>query len=213
MLLTPLLVTTAKVEPADTVRVVWLSSFGLEQFAPEGRAMDLNNLDIHIPKSGVVTVLTAGKGPVMTIVVVRGGKRKLSKWRLRSEIIYTVSGPHRGLSWLLAVEYARKYSPDEVVSVAINPDNIRITLVRNQGMRLKMIVGALTYPVINGVCTQLFRCIFNGNHNQVRLEKKMADTLRTHCKSQAIISVQEGGNDSAQKFWQWNEDQVQGYLK
>lgn len=52
-LLTPTLVATAKSEPPDTVRVVWLSSFGLGQFAPQDRGIDMDNLDYHIPKPHV----------------------------------------------------------------------------------------------------------------------------------------------------------------
>ena len=49
-LLTPLLKATAKSEPANTVRVVWLSSFGLELFAAKDVGITLDNLDYHIPK-------------------------------------------------------------------------------------------------------------------------------------------------------------------
>lgn len=49
-LLTPLLVATAKSEPPATVRVVWLSSFGLELFAAENIGISLDNLDYHTPK-------------------------------------------------------------------------------------------------------------------------------------------------------------------
>ena len=52
-LLTPTLTATVKSEPPNTVRVIWLSSYGLTQFAPEGRGIDLDNLDYHIPKPGV----------------------------------------------------------------------------------------------------------------------------------------------------------------
>jgi retinol dehydrogenase-12 len=48
-LLTPLLVATAKTEPADSVRVIWLSSFGLELFAKKNVGIALDNLDYHIP--------------------------------------------------------------------------------------------------------------------------------------------------------------------
>ncbi|KAI0160662.1 putative estradiol 17 beta-dehydrogenase [Xylariaceae sp. FL1272] len=182
MLLTPLLVATAKVEPADTVRVVWLSSFGLEQFAPEGGAMDLDNLDFHIPKPGVE----------------RYGLSKVG-------------------SWLQAVEYARRHCPDGIVSVAVNPGNIKTTLARNQGMLLKMIVGAITYPVINGVCTQLFAAFspeittkFDWKTKWVIPFGRVANFRPDLTK--AVMSVQEGGNDTARKFWQWNKDQVKDYL-
>jgi retinol dehydrogenase-12 len=52
-LLTPTLIATARSEPADTVRVVELSLFGLSQSAPEDRGIDLDNLDSHIPKPHV----------------------------------------------------------------------------------------------------------------------------------------------------------------
>ena len=50
-LLTPLLVTTAKSEPIDTVRVVWVSSFGLELFGVKDVGISLENLDYSVPKS------------------------------------------------------------------------------------------------------------------------------------------------------------------
>lgn len=50
-LLTPRLISTAKSEPANTVRVVWLSSFGLELFGAKDVGVSLDNLDYHIPKS------------------------------------------------------------------------------------------------------------------------------------------------------------------
>lgn len=49
-LLTPTLVASAKTEPANTVRVVWLSSFGLELNAVKDVGISLDNLDYHVPK-------------------------------------------------------------------------------------------------------------------------------------------------------------------
>lgn len=119
-LLTPALATAAKAQPAaDTVRVVWLSSFGLEQFAPEGRGVDLDTLDDPKPAINRYGISKAGV-------------------------------------WLLAVEYARRHKANGIVSVAINPGNIRTELARNQGMALKLIAGAIVYPVIRGVYTQLY---------------------------------------------------------
>ena len=48
-LLTPTLVATAKSEPPNTVRVVWLSSFGLELYAHKDVGVALDNLDYHTP--------------------------------------------------------------------------------------------------------------------------------------------------------------------
>lgn len=52
-LLTPNLIATAASESPNTVRVVWLSSYGLTQFAPQDRGIDIDNLDYHTPKSHV----------------------------------------------------------------------------------------------------------------------------------------------------------------
>lgn len=49
-LLTPTLAATAKAEPQpNTVRVIWLSSFGLNLYASEGVGVSLDNLDFHRP--------------------------------------------------------------------------------------------------------------------------------------------------------------------
>lgn len=50
-LLTPTLVTTAKSEPPNTVRVVWVSSSATEFFAHKSLGVLLDNLDYHIDKS------------------------------------------------------------------------------------------------------------------------------------------------------------------
>lgn len=120
-LLTPTLVATARSEPADTVRVVWLSSFGLQQFAPEDRGIDMDNLDYHIPKPHVD----------------RYGISKCG-------------------DWLLGVEFARRHKADGIVSVPINPGNVRTELARDQTLGLKIIAHAVVYPIINGAYTQLF---------------------------------------------------------
>ena len=49
-ILTPVLEATAKTESANVVRVVWLSSFGLELFAAKDVGISLDNLDYHVPK-------------------------------------------------------------------------------------------------------------------------------------------------------------------
>lgn len=49
-LLTPLLAATAASESAGSIRVVWLSSFGLELSGAKDVGVDLDNIDFHIPK-------------------------------------------------------------------------------------------------------------------------------------------------------------------
>ncbi|KAK6583361.1 hypothetical protein PZA11_004437 [Diplocarpon coronariae] len=48
-LLTPLLQSTAKISPPDSVRVVWVSSSAAKNFSPKG-GLDVANLDYHVDK-------------------------------------------------------------------------------------------------------------------------------------------------------------------
>ncbi len=141
-LLTPMLIATARASPANTVRVVWLSSFGLGQYAPEDRGIDLDNLDYHIPKPHVE----------------RYGISKCG-------------------DWLLAVEYARQHKADGIVSVPINPGNVRTSLARDQTLGLKIIAHAVVYPIINGVYTQLFAAF----SPEVTIEKADWTTTWSKC--------------------------------
>ncbi|CAJ2505082.1 Uu.00g124760.m01.CDS01 [Anthostomella pinea] len=168
-------------EPAGSVRVVWLSSFGLEHFAPEGRGVDLDNLDHHTPK----------------IPIERYGMSKAG-------------------TWLLAVEYTRRYK--DVVSVAINPGNIKTNRARHQGIALKLIAGAIVYPVINGVYTQLFAAFSPEVTTQVDWTKNWIIPFGRIAAfrpdlTKATLPVEEGGNGNAQQFLEWHEQQVKDYLQ
>ncbi|KAN0102166.1 NAD(P)-binding protein [Hyaloscypha variabilis] len=178
-LLTPVLIATARSTPPNTVRVVWPSSFGLHQYAPEGRGIDMDNLDYHIRKAHV-------------------DRYGISKCGV----------------WLLAVEFARRFRDDGIVSVPVNPGNVRTQLARDQTLALKIIAHAVVYPIINGVYTQLFAAF----SPEVTIEK--ADWTTSWGKlvplrpdlPQATKSEKDGGNGNAQKFWEWNEEQVKTYV-
>ncbi|CZR68472.1 related to Oxidoreductase, short-chain dehydrogenase [Phialocephala subalpina] len=172
-LLTPMLIATAQSVPADTVRVVWLSWFGLGQYAPEDHGIDLDNSDHHIPKPHVD----------------RYGISKCG-------------------DWLLGVEYARRHKVDGIVSVPINPGNVRTALGRDQTMALKIIAGVIVHPVINGVYTQLFAAF----SPEVTIEKSDWTTtwiipwgrfapLRPDLPKATKLE-EDGGNGNAQKFWE-----------
>ncbi|KAK3689261.1 hypothetical protein B0T22DRAFT_169306 [Podospora appendiculata] len=184
-LLTPTIVATAalQTEPADSVRVVWLSSFGLQQFAPQDHGIDMDNLDYQIPK------------PHMD----RYGISKCG-------------------DWLLAVEYARRHRSDGVVSVPINPGNVRTELARDQSVGLKLFAHAIVYPIINGVYTQLFAA-FSPDVTIAKADwtkdwiipwGRFAPLRQDLHK--ATVSKEEGGNGNAHQFWEWNEEQVKDYL-
>lgn len=122
-LLTPTLAATAKAEEQpNVVRVVWLSSFGLELYASEGVGVSLDNLDYHKPEGHTE----------------RYGLSKTG-------------------AWALGVEYARRHArSDGIVSVPINPGNLRSELARDQGVVLKIVSTLVCYPVVNGAYTELY---------------------------------------------------------
>lgn len=120
-LLTPALVAAARSEPASTVRVVWLSSFAMEQFAPDGLGVDMGNLDYREPR-----------------------------WHMER---YGIS---KAGDWLLGVEFARRLKGEGIVSVAVNPGNLRTDLARDVGIVLKVVAWLISYPTMYGVYTELF---------------------------------------------------------
>jgi NAD(P)-dependent dehydrogenase (short-subunit alcohol dehydrogenase family) len=120
-LLTPMLAATARAEPPDSVRVVWVSSFGIEVSAQDSVGVSTENLDYHVPLP----------------TVERYGISKCA-------------------SWALAVEYARRHRADGIVSVPLNPGNLRTELLRDQSMIFRRLVWLMSYPVVNGAYTQLY---------------------------------------------------------
>ncbi|KAG8165625.1 hypothetical protein KVR01_004177 [Diaporthe batatas] len=161
-LLTPTLAATAKTEPPNTVRVVWVSSFGLNLSASEDVGVSLVNLDYHRPQPNT---------------------------------------ERYGL----------------VVSVPIDPGNLRTELPRDQSIVIKIMVAVLCYPVVNGAYTELFAAFspdvtVDSDWSQEwvipwgRFRALRPDLLN------ATKSAAEGGTGGVRKFWDWCEEQVKAYL-
>ncbi|PHH61186.1 hypothetical protein CDD81_709 [Ophiocordyceps australis] len=178
-LLTPVLTETAKKEPPSSVRVVWLSSFGMELQAQPRIGISTDNLDYQIPK------------PV--------------------EDRYSIS--KTGV-WALAVEYARRHKTDGIVSVPLNPGNLRTELARDQGVMLRLVAALVCYPAIHGACAQLFAAF----SPEVAIDTANWSTtwvgpfgrlipLRTDLV-EATVPEEEGGTGGTAKFWEWSEKQI-----
>ncbi|KAL7626539.1 short-chain alcohol dehydrogenase [Parahypoxylon ruwenzoriense] len=114
-----------------------------------------------------------------------------------------------------ATEYARRYRDDGIVSLALNPGNLKSELDRNCNA-LEMILRKITvYPPINGAYTELFA----GLCDEVTLEKsgdwivpwgRFSD-IRQDLK-EGSKPPSEGGTGIAQQFWEWSEEQVKPYV-
>lgn len=121
-LLTPTLVSTAKAEPPNTVRVIWLSSITMETGAPKSVGVPIDKLDHLIDK-------------------------------FPQYINYSIS---KAGNYLYAVEFAKRYRADGVISIALNPGNLASDLSRHRAFLAKQFMRPMLYPPVFGAYTELF---------------------------------------------------------
>ncbi|KAF6804136.1 putative short-chain dehydrogenase [Colletotrichum sojae] len=117
-------------------------------------------------------------------------------------------------NWLHAVEYAKRHKADGVVSVAVNPGNLKSELFRDEGLVMTIMIGLVGYPPVNGACTQLYAGLSSDITAEktaswvvpfgriIPIRKDLIDATKT---------VKEGGNGTAQQFWEWSEGHVRPY--
>lgn len=147
-LLTPTLVATARAErdqdpttASSPVRVVWLSSSAMENFA-------------HRP----------GGVPV-DLLLQKGGREAFIE-----EVGQAAYGVTKAGNYLHSCEYARRHRADGVVSVAVNPGNLHTGIMRHLEGPLNVVVRAVAslvmYPALYGAYTELWA----GLSDEVTLE-------------------------------------------
>ncbi|KAI2468307.1 NAD(P)-binding protein [Annulohypoxylon bovei var. microspora] len=181
-LLTPTLIKTTKLEVAGAVRVVWVSSQAIESTWAIREGIDMDNLDYH---EGI---------PSMT-------KYCISK-----------TG-----SMFYGTEYAKRHAADGILSVPLNPGLIDTNLWHAQGKLshafLRMFI---LHPTVFGAYTELF----GGLSPEVTLEKSgqwvipwgRFQSLRKDLVAGSRSTSEPGGTGTAERFWDWSEEQVRSYL-
>ncbi|KAH7312792.1 hypothetical protein BKA65DRAFT_516673 [Rhexocercosporidium sp. MPI-PUGE-AT-0058] len=114
-----------------------------------------------------------------------------------------------------AKEFAQRYGDDGIISVALNPGNLKSDLQRHVVGWQNAILQRVLYSPIHGAYTELFA----GLSPDVTHEKNGAwiipwgrfaplrADLVAGSKSEA-----DGGTGISKKFWEWSEDQVKSYL-
>ncbi|KAI1392110.1 putative estradiol 17 beta-dehydrogenase [Hypoxylon trugodes] len=125
-------------------------------------------------------------------------------------------GVSKAGDWAYAVEFSKRYKSDGLISVSLNPGNVRTGLFREQTRLYHFFTSPFMYPIINGVYTQLFA----GLSPDVTVDKAGSYVIpfgrlhyfRKDLEDGAAKSEAEGGNGTTQKFWDWSEDQVKQYL-
>lgn len=120
-LLTPALISTARSEPAGSVRIIWVSSLGTEMVGEKSIGLSVNDLEAH-----------AKRAPMDRYGLSKTG------------------------NWLHAVDCARRLHTEGVVSIPINPGNLRTELARQHPVFIQRILALLVYPPLYGACTQLY---------------------------------------------------------
>jgi retinol dehydrogenase-12 len=120
-LLNPLLISTARTAPRNTVRVVWVSSSAAEFIG----TVPMDNLDYHI-----------NKGATYKYGVSKAG------------------------NYLHAVEFAKRYAHEGIVSVPLNPGNLSSELLRYHSAVFQKIGKVVVlYPTVMGAYTELFAAL------------------------------------------------------
>ncbi|PGG95895.1 hypothetical protein GX51_08074 [Blastomyces parvus] len=185
-LLTPTLVSTAKSEPPNTVRVIWVSSIAMETGAPKSVGVPLAQLDNLLD--------TDAKSP--------------------SPQYFNYSISKAG-NYLYAVEFARRHRADRVLSVALNPGNLASDLSRHRGFLLKALTRPMQYPPVLGAYTELYAGLSpdvtdKEPGNWIIPWGRVASVRKDLIE--ATKPEAEGGNGTALKFWEWTEKQIRAYL-
>ncbi|PGH14005.1 hypothetical protein AJ79_03274 [Helicocarpus griseus UAMH5409] len=182
-LLTPTLVSTAKTEPPNTVRVIWVSSVVMETGAPKSVGVPIDQLE-RLKETG---------SPYFN---------------------YAIS---KAANYLYAFEFAKQHKADGVISVALNPGNLASDLSRYRGAVVRQLMRPTLHPPVFGAYTELFA----GLSPEVTMEKaRSTDWIVPWGRFapvrpdlvEATKTEAEGGNGTAQKFWEWTEKQVEPYL-
>ncbi|KAI0154788.1 short-chain dehydrogenase [Xylariaceae sp. FL1272] len=117
-------------------------------------------------------------------------------------------------NWLHAVEYVKRHEGDNIISVPLNPGNLRSDLYRGAPLAIKVMEKLIMYPVVNGAYTELYA----GLSNDITMKNTgcwvipfgRIGEFRKDLQKVAR-SPEEGGEGNAAKFWDWTEEQVKKY--
>ncbi|KAF2186589.1 NAD(P)-binding protein [Zopfia rhizophila CBS 207.26] len=125
-------------------------------------------------------------------------------------------GASKGGMALLSQEYAKRYGEDGIISVAMNPGNLKTDLRRHLPWWLATTSGWIGYDPIKGAYTELY----TGFSKDITLENSgcwvipwgRIRPVRKDIRDGAV-SEADGGTGLGEKFWQWCEAELAPYLK
>ncbi|KAI1127335.1 retinol dehydrogenase 12 [Nemania abortiva] len=123
-------------------------------------------------------------------------------------------GTSKAANTLLSAEFARRYGGDGIISVSLDPGNLKTELRRHAGFLFRFLVSLIEHEPRYGAYTELFGgfspdITIDNNNAWIApwgLLQPMREDFQEACKS-----VEEGGTGMSQQFWLWNEAQVKAY--
>ncbi|KAI1354862.1 retinol dehydrogenase 12 [Xylaria sp. FL0043] len=125
---------------------------------------------------------------------------------------YAVS---KAANTLYSAELARRHGKDGIVSVSLDPGNLRTDLQREAAPWFRKIWNLPLNPAIYGAHTELFAglspAITEDKNGCWIVPYGRFGKLRQDIE-EAMKLTQDGGSGIAKKFWEWSEDQVQAYM-
>jgi len=129
---------------------------------------------------------------------------------------WTKYGVSKAGNVLHGKEYAKLHKDDGIVSVSLNPGNLKTDLQRHMSGLMSYVLDFILFPPIQGAYTELFA----GLSPDVKMEQtgawiqpwgRLGVPLRKDLVA-ASKTEAEGGTGIAAKFWEWSEEQVKPYL-
>ncbi|KAI1384747.1 short-chain dehydrogenase [Hypoxylon trugodes] len=166
------------------------------------------------PKNSVRVVWVSSSAGEL-LIPVRGGI-DLNNLDYKKDYFYAHRyGLTKAGDYYYSVEYARRHREDGIVSISLNPGNLKTDLDRNCNPLENLYRKATTYPAVYGAYTELFA----GISDEVTLEKsgdwivpwgRFSDIRKDLFQGSKPQS--EGGTGIGQKFWAWSEEQVKPYV-
>ncbi|KAI1413036.1 short-chain dehydrogenase [Hypoxylon sp. FL1857] len=168
-----------------------------------------------VSPEGSVRVVWVSSSAAEHLIPVQGGI-DMDNLDYKKDIFYPYKyGVSKVGNYYHSTEFARRHRKDGVVSVSLNPGNLKTDLDRYCNP-VEMIYRKLTvYPAINGAYTELFA----GLSSEVTPEKsgswvvpwgRFGDIRKDLIQGSRPQS--EGGSGIAEKFWEWTEEQVKPYM-
>jgi len=121
-------------------------------------------------------------------------------------------GVSKAGNYFQSMEYGKRFGDDGIVSVSMNPGNLKSDLGRTAGFLGQNLHWLFSYPVVNGAYTELYAAFSPEVKNRDWVipfgrQGSISKSLQDNAKDES-----EGGKGTARKFWEWLEEQVKEYV-